>query len=430
MADNNKNVNGKTVDSKEGGDTEKVAQGGGVSTGGSVTTSTKGAGMRERLKKKAEEANVNAAAKQLERLGMFDLTKASDMGVTRLNETSVKKNEGSYTISGRNIGAGQIEPAWTPEQTEMIKKMTSTVLEVVDIGDSRTSKPDAEGRYVAREEDGTVVATEEAFLSTLDPELYKLGAGQMKVGMTGGASIYVDIVVIAKDESWMINQPTSSFVVIDGVAENILANPPKAGAKNSRRIGHDFARVGLPKFAFGPEFNTLETNFPGILAGVKQSFGYYWLNASWGVSTMKGTYTYKNEEGNVVRTQLLSEVLRMIKGRSSLAVATLAISASFKARKDGDNWVPIMDTAGLSVKLHNAIHVTEVDYHGPPQTGSSGMMVTKSIMDSISPIKRPMTIGGIGGGGGSMPKGLFSNIGKRPSETNTKTPVLNDNDLM
>jgi hypothetical protein len=30
----------------------------------------------------------------------------------------------------------------------------------------------------------------------------------------------------------------------------MLAMPPKAGTKNNRRIGYDFARIGLPKFAF------------------------------------------------------------------------------------------------------------------------------------------------------------------------------------
>jgi hypothetical protein len=63
--------------------------------------------------------------------------------------------------------------------------------------------------------------------------------------------------------------------VVNGVAEAILNAPPMPGAKNNRRIGHNFARISLPKFAFGPLFNTLETNFAGILNYVRQSEGYY-----------------------------------------------------------------------------------------------------------------------------------------------------------
>jgi hypothetical protein len=226
-----------------------------------------------------------------------------------------------------------IEPAWSPEQMSMIKKTSSFLLPIVDIPESRSSRPDLEGKFVGREEDGSIVSTEAAYLSTMSPDMYKLGAGQMKYDSTGGSGIYVDIVVVARDESWMINQPTSPFVVVDGVAENIPAMPPKAGAKNNRRIDHDFARIGLPKFAFGPIFHTLDTNFPGILSGIRQSEGYYWLNASWGVSNIKGTHIYQDEDGAMQQTKVLSEIMRMLKGRSSLATATVAISASFKARR-------------------------------------------------------------------------------------------------
>lgn len=81
--------------------------------------------------------------------------------------------------------------------------------------------------------------------------------------------------LVAADESWMVNQPTSYHVAVDGVAESILNIPPKPDAKSNRRIGYDFARVGLPKFAFGPMFHTLDMSFPGILSELKQSPDYY-----------------------------------------------------------------------------------------------------------------------------------------------------------
>ena len=36
----------------------------------------------------------------------------------------------------------------------------------------------------------------------------------------------------------------------------------------------------------------LESEFPGVLASVKQTEGYYLLNASWGVTTIKGAYIH------------------------------------------------------------------------------------------------------------------------------------------
>jgi hypothetical protein len=214
--------------------------------------------------------------------------------------------------------------------------------------------------------------------------------------------------------------------LIDGVKEDILKKPPKVG--NKRRIGHDFARIGLPKYAFGPIFNTLQTKFPGVPSEIKQTPSYYWLNASWGVSTMKGTFAYLGEDGEIHKTQVLSDIMMMNKGRSSLATATVAISISFKAMRKGDDCVPVMETAGLTVKLYNAVQHDAVDYHGPEQTGVAGMFLSQQMVSTLKPVKMPVTMGSAGSTSMSAPKGLFSNIGK--SNNATTRPTMSADDAM
>ena len=384
----------------------------------------KAAAMREKIRRRADEANAKAATDGVARMDLFHPGDVGKMETTGRHGKSFAPGEGSVMIKGRNIGAGRSEPDWSKDQLKAIKEATSEILEVMDVKESRVSKPDAEGKFVTRDEDeGTIVALEAAYLSNMHPSAYKLGAGPMKYGSTGGPGIYVDVVVIAKDESWMLNQVTSGNVVVDGVKEEILKKPAKMG--NKRRIGHDFARVGLPKYSFGPTFNTLQSKFPGVLSEIKQTPGYYWLNASWGVSTMKGTFAYLGDDGEVHKTQVLSDIMMLNRGRSSLATATVAISISFKATRNGEDWVPIVETAGLSVKLHNAVQHDAVDYHGPEQTGAGGMFLSKSMVSTLKPVKASATLGNSAISNMSSPKGLFSNIGKS-HDTPTAAAVAPD----
>jgi len=43
--------------------------------------------------------------------------------------------------------------------------------------------------------------------------------------------------------------------------------------------------MGLPKFAFGP---LLEEQYSDFLDKVSTTDGFYWINASWGISTSPG----------------------------------------------------------------------------------------------------------------------------------------------
>jgi hypothetical protein len=62
--------------------------------------------------------------------------------------------------------------------------------------------------------------------------------------------------------------------------------------RQNASIGVNFARFGLPIKSFGAVFNTLGSTFSGLLDTVMTTTGYYWVNASWSVSTTPGTFAY------------------------------------------------------------------------------------------------------------------------------------------
>lgn len=56
-----------------------------------------------------------------------------------------------------------------------------------------------------------------------------------------------------------LGQWTSEAIVINSVANKVLTHwkQNKASNTSGRRSGFHFARIGLPKYAFGVAFNTL-----------------------------------------------------------------------------------------------------------------------------------------------------------------------------
>lgn len=58
--------------------------------------------------------------------------------------------------------------------------------------------------------------------------------------------------------------------------------------------------------------------------------------------------------------------MRMLEGKSSLCLDTVAISITCSAKMVDGKPVPEKSSFGLSVKLYNAFNVQIVDYHGPP----------------------------------------------------------------
>ncbi|KAJ4246852.1 hypothetical protein NW762_013404 [Fusarium torreyae] len=81
---------------------------------------------------------------------------------------------------------------------------------------------------------------------------------------------------------------------------------------------------------------------------------------------------------------MTSAEMRMLDRKSSLSLATVAISLNCCVKMDGK---PNPDSGihGLSVKLHNAFGVDEVDCHGPSQQCSTGLSVPARIAKYAKP---------------------------------------------
>ena len=76
---------------------------------------------------------------------------------------------------------------------------------MIDVAESRISKPDPDGKYVTRNEGGAIIAMEAAYVSTINLSEYKLGAGLIKYRSTGGPGIYINVVLIGFKKEWMLN---------------------------------------------------------------------------------------------------------------------------------------------------------------------------------------------------------------------------------
>lgn len=331
------------------------------------------------LKKRTAEKKEKALVEAVNRVALFDSTQASGWETTGTHALgAMKMGPDSIVISGRNIGAEQREPDWTTEQMQVINKARSTILFVQQVTNTRRSVMDANMEYVGRDETGTIVPTEKAYVSTLDPSTYCIGIGPEKYDVTGSPRYYADVVVADINGNWLANQWTSEGIIIEGVAQNVLMQQNRPGNTSGRRIGHHFARIGLPAYAFGPVFNTLGSKYEGCMSQVTSTKGYYWLNASWGVTSFSATFSYRSESGIQNVTNLV-DVMRMLNGKSSLCLGTVAISLTCPAKMIDGKPVPDKSSYGLSVKMHNAFGVDVVDFHGPSQQGSTGLTVPARI---------------------------------------------------
>ena len=93
-----------------------------------------------------------------------------------------------------------------------------------------------------------------------------------------------------------------------------------------------------------------------LLNLIVETKGYYWTNASWGVSSFSATFAYM-EDGEFQKTSNLADVMRMLGGKSSLSLATVAISITASSKTEGNQQVPDTTSFGWSFKWHNAFGI-------------------------------------------------------------------------
>jgi len=304
-------------------------------------------------------------------------------GTTQNANPTPQQNESRNTImiEGTNIGSRADEPNWTTEELQKISDACGKRLQTVMMAETRRSFADPQQKYLTTMPDGTTMTKKAAILPNISLSEFSLGLGKIKGDeKTGKSKLYSDVVM--KGPNWLLSQWTSKDVVMEGVANNILDKPPRMiNGRPERRIGHDFARIGLPKTSFGPVFETLKEVYGGILESVSVTRGYYWLNASWGVTGSPGNFIYTGPNKIKQNTYKLYEAMKMISGYSSFGAAAIAISVAGEARMERGKMVPVSNKFELSIKLHNMFHVKKVTYRSPPQSASTGFEVTDDIYD-------------------------------------------------
>lgn len=304
-------------------------------------------------------------------------------------------NTSRHTIEGTNIGSRASEPDWSIEQQQHISDLCSLRLGLVAESETRRSIPDPGNKYLKIANDGSVVTKASAILPNIPWSDFMLGFGSIKADeKTSTSKRYSDVVM--KGASWVLSKWTSENVVLEGVADNILDKPPRVtNGRPERRIGHDFARIGLPKTSFGPIFETLKMTYPSIMDGISITKGYYWLNASWGVTGSPGSFIYMDANKINKDTFKLYEAMKLISGYSSIGAGTIAISVTNECGIRGGKLVPTSAKYELSIKIHNMLHIKKVTYHSPPQVASTGFEVTDDMyskMESLEPVSNMGTM--------------------------------------
>jgi hypothetical protein len=339
----------------------------------------------------------------------------------------------THLVSGRIVGAGANEPVWSQEELQHLASLRSVRLDVVVANDSRKAIPDPEGKYVVRNQDGTCSATMNAILPYLQLSEFKLGIGIPKPDeRLPKKKMYSDVVAVGKNNDWVLNQWLSQDVIMEPVPASVRNRMTTGrGRTSDRTIGVHFARFGFPAKSFAPIFHTLDSSMKGLVDSLVMTDGYYWANASWGVTQTPGTFVYKTEQGTHASTNVLSDAMDMIGTKSSKGVGTFAISVACAYEKQGDQIVANSTKYEFSIKCHAFVHLETTDWHGPPQTSAIGVMVSNDFMSAAKPLSKPKAVSTVmnttstlfGSGGGNMNPFAGMNVRQTANEGEKQGPA-------
>ncbi|CAG8979188.1 hypothetical protein HYALB_00000324 [Hymenoscyphus albidus] len=225
-----------------------------------------------------------------------------------------------------------------------------------------------------------------AWLGNISWNDFTIGLGVPKADeKTGRGKSYSDVVM--KGVNWVLNQWTVPEVVIEGVPTNILDTPARMrNGRPDRRIGHDFVRIGLPKSKIAPVFETLRSVMPAVMSNVSVTAGYYWINASWGVTGNPAQCVYRDASGVMQKTPKAYEYMKMINGSSSLGIATIAVSIGSQTTMQGGVSVATPGKEEFSIKIHNVLHMKKVSYSSPPQSAANGFEISEELYSAVEPL--------------------------------------------
>lgn len=124
-----------------------------------------------------------------------------------------------------------------------------TIVTERELAETRSSREDDKQEYIAIGEDGNPAIQPKAAPSNSKPGEYFIGVGMGRYDTTGNKPrMYHDIVMTDPNGVWLSAQWLSAGIVVPGMTKDQLDANGKPG---QRRMGYDFARIGLPMFSFG-----------------------------------------------------------------------------------------------------------------------------------------------------------------------------------
>jgi hypothetical protein len=127
-------------------------------------------------------------------------------------------------------------------------------LDMMTVGETRRSSPGPKKKYIMSISKGTVTAMHNEFLPVIPTSDYK---SELRKGKPDNKActgrLYSDIAMMGRRKQFIPGQWISMDVLfIEGVKQKVLDEPARTdmNSKSSRRIGHDFACLGVPKLSF------------------------------------------------------------------------------------------------------------------------------------------------------------------------------------
>lgn len=80
------------------------------------------------------------------------------------------------------------------------------MLEMVPMLDTRRSVMEPDQKFVGKDSTGSIVPTEDAYVTVLDPSAHCIGTGPIKFDMTRSPKYYTDAVIADINSSWLLSQ--------------------------------------------------------------------------------------------------------------------------------------------------------------------------------------------------------------------------------
>lgn len=156
--------------------------------------------------------------------------------------------------------------------------------------DTNRNIADSKGEYVV--DDGGALGphgTTKSMISNIGSSNFCIGIGSKMNPTSRPAYPHHDVVMTAKDGSWMLRDWTWEGVMVRIMSVDATGNPD--------------VRVGLPvktgNRQFDSVFVALKSLFDGIMDTIVEADGYYWMDATWGTPANRDIFSSTDANGTV-----------------------------------------------------------------------------------------------------------------------------------